>query len=129
MRWINMLDLGRRSKGQPPEFMNRSINMADVVDSPNGRIGFREATFRAWMTLYPPGGCQDCQKPAQPIQRPVAAPWWAPGEVAAGLIKVVTLGRVKMCAKCKTRRTRWNKMGWLGILGNLGKMGKTGAPK
>lgn len=35
-----------------------------------------------------------------------------PGDALAGAIKVATLGRVKMCATCKSRRRQMNEWGW-----------------
>lgn len=50
---------------------------------------------------------------------PASWRWWltmprlpGPGDALAGAIKAATLGRVKMCATCKSRRRQMNEWGW-----------------
>jgi hypothetical protein len=41
---------------------------------------------------------------------------FGPGDAVAGVVKVATLGRVEMCATCRSRRKVLNAMGWRGVV-------------
>jgi hypothetical protein len=65
-------------------------------------------------------GAAECPHPdgsrftGEPTPTPTRRP--GPGDAMAGLIKLVTLGRVAPCGACGSRRQKMNAWGWRGCL-------------